>query len=66
MAKYEKVKSFGGLVTFEGQIELTQQQVLDVQMVLAGKVEQTAVTTEKATMSLYESIKRLGLDLYAV
>ena len=35
-------------------------------MALAGKVESVAITTEKATMSLYESVKRLGLDINAV
>jgi hypothetical protein len=66
MSKVEKVRHISDLVTFDGQIELTQAQVKEIQAVLAPKVQEAAITTEKSTMFLYDNIKRLGLDMLAI
>jgi hypothetical protein len=38
ISKVERVRNIQDLVTFDGQIELTQAQVKDIQAVLAPKV----------------------------
>ncbi len=66
MAKFEKVKHISDLVTISGKVELTQDQVREIQNVLAPKVQKTALITEKSTMLLHENFKRLGLDMAAI
>ncbi len=66
MQKFDKVKQVSDLVTYDGKIELSQGQAQEILSVLAPKVQQAAVHTEKSTMFLHENIKRLGLDMQSM
>lgn len=66
MAKQDKVRVLDDLVTFDGHIELTQQQAQDIVSSLLPKVVQAAQSTEKTTLFLAENMKRMGLDFMAL
>ena len=60
------MKVLDDLVTYEGNIELTQQHANDMLTKLAPKVIEAAQSTEKTTLFLAENIKRLGLDFISL
>jgi hypothetical protein len=66
MTKLQPVKQIADLITMNGQIELTQEQVSELQKTLQPKILQEAQTAEKSTMFLYNNIKRFGLDMQSL
>jgi hypothetical protein len=66
MAKFKTVTRIWDLVTEEGQIELSEQQMKEISLVLAPKMHKAAIETEKTHVLLHENIRRLGNDLMCV
>ena len=63
MMKYKKSSAIEHLVTPEGKITLTQEEVKQINEILAKRVKMASDQTENGYFYLHHQFKKLGQDL---